>query len=68
VTTTERLYRITRAWLERFEQARASAEEQSSALHPRARRSLLDQYDSPIAELHEQLIFPIEDERVKREG
>jgi transcriptional regulator with XRE-family HTH domain len=55
VVTNERQYRITRNWLERFEQARAGAEEQEGALHPRARQALRDQYDSQIDELREQL-------------
>jgi ribosome-binding protein aMBF1 (putative translation factor) len=53
--TNERQYRITRNWLERFEQARAGVEAQGTELHPRARQALRDQYDSQIEELREQL-------------
>jgi ribosome-binding protein aMBF1 (putative translation factor) len=54
VITNERQYRITQSWVDRFEQARASVEEQAD-LHPRARQALRDQYDSQIEELREQL-------------
>lgn len=53
--TNERQYRITKNWLARFEQARASAEEQTTNLHPRARRAFRDQYESQIAELRTDL-------------
>lgn len=53
--TNERQYRITRNWLERFEQARAGVEEQEANLQPRARQALRDQYDSQIEELRAQL-------------
>lgn len=53
--TNERQYRITRGWLERFEQARVGAEEQAIHLHPRARQALRDQYDSQIEELRADL-------------
>ena len=53
--TNERQYRITKSWLERFRQARASVEEQGAELHPRARQAFRDQYDSQIEELDEQL-------------
>jgi ribosome-binding protein aMBF1 (putative translation factor) len=53
--TNERQYRITRSWLERFEQARGGVEEQDGKLHPRARQALRDQYDSQIEELRAQL-------------
>jgi len=55
VITNERQYRITKNWLERFEQARTSAEEQAANLHPRARQALRDQYDSQIEELRADL-------------
>jgi ribosome-binding protein aMBF1 (putative translation factor) len=47
-------YRITRKWVERFEEARAAADARSD-LHPRARQALRDQYDSQIEELRDQL-------------
>ena len=53
--TNERQYRITRSWLERFEQARAGVEDQATDLHPRARQALRDQYDSQVEELRAQL-------------
>jgi ribosome-binding protein aMBF1 (putative translation factor) len=53
--TNERQYRITRGWLERFEQAHASTEEKAANLHPRARQALRDQYDSQIEELRADL-------------
>jgi ribosome-binding protein aMBF1 (putative translation factor) len=53
--TNERQYRITRNWLERFDQARSGAEEQALMLHPRARQALRDQYDSQIQELRAEL-------------
>jgi ribosome-binding protein aMBF1 (putative translation factor) len=53
--TNERQYRITRSWLERFEQARTSAERDAVALHPRARQALRDQYDSQVEELRADL-------------
>ncbi len=49
--TNERQYRITKGWLERFTQAKAGVDEQSSTLHPRALQALRDQYDSQIEEL-----------------
>jgi transcriptional regulator with XRE-family HTH domain len=55
VITNERQYRITKTWLERFQQARAGVEEQGGNLHPRARQALRDQYDSQIEELRGQL-------------
>jgi F0F1-type ATP synthase membrane subunit b/b' len=55
VTANGRRYRITRNWLDRFEQARTDAEEQASTLHPRARQALRDQYDSQIEELRAEL-------------
>jgi ribosome-binding protein aMBF1 (putative translation factor) len=55
VIANERQYRITKNWLERFQQARDSVEEQSSNLHHRAREALRDQYDSQIEELRAQL-------------
>src|SRR5689334_13298831 len=53
--TNERQYRITKSWLERFEQARIGAEKQAPNLHPRARQALRDQYDSQIEELCAEL-------------
>ena len=53
--TNERQYRITRSWLERFEQARMSAEQNAVDLHPRARQALRDQYDSQVEELRADL-------------
>jgi len=47
-------YRITRKWVERFEEARAAADARPD-LHPRARQALRDQYDSQIEELRDQL-------------
>lgn len=51
----ERQYRITKSWLERFEQSRTDADEQGASLHPRARQALRDQYDSQIEELRSEL-------------
>ena len=53
--TNERQYRITRRWLERFEQARSGIDADEGKLHPRARQALHDQYDSQIEELRAQL-------------
>ena len=53
--TNERQYRISRGWLERFEQARTSVEQDAGDLHPRARQALRDQYDSQIEELRADL-------------
>ena len=53
--TNERQYRISRSWLERFEQARTSAEQDAAGLHPRAKQALRDQYDSQIEELRADL-------------
>jgi len=53
--TNERQYRITKGWLERFTQARASVEAQESTLHPRAAQALRDQYESQIEELRADL-------------
>jgi transcriptional regulator with XRE-family HTH domain len=55
VITNERQYRITKSWLERFEQARASGEEQNAHLPARAQQALRDQYDSQIDELRAEL-------------
>jgi len=54
VITNDLQYRITRKWVERFEQARTAVDAQPD-LHPRARRALRDQYDSQLAELREEL-------------
>ncbi len=51
----ERQYRITKRWLERFEQARTGVEQEGGDLQPRARKALRDQYESQIEELREQL-------------
>ena len=53
--TNERQYRITRNWLNRFEQARTSADHDTADLQPRARQALRDQYDSQIDELRADL-------------
>lgn len=53
--TNERQYRITKSWLERFEQARAGVDEEGASLPLRARQALRDQYDSQVEELREQL-------------
>ncbi|HEY7065373.1 MAG TPA: hypothetical protein VII06_28105 [Chloroflexota bacterium] len=54
--TNERQYRITKGWLERFQQARVGVDQAPGAeLHPRARPAFRDQYDSQIEELREQL-------------
>ncbi len=50
-----RQYRISRNWLERFEQARAGVEEPDDTLDPRARQAFRDQYDSQIEELRTEL-------------
>jgi ribosome-binding protein aMBF1 (putative translation factor) len=55
VITNERQYRITQGWVERFEQARTSADEQKAHLPPRARQALRDQYASQIEELRAEL-------------
>ena len=51
----ERQYRITKKWLERFQQARRSVEGLGDSLQGRARQALRDQYESQIEELGEQL-------------
>ena len=51
----ERHYRITRSWLERFQQTRNGVGEDGAALQPRAQQALRDQYDSQIEELRAQL-------------
>lgn len=53
--TNERQYRMSRSWLERFEQARAGVEVQGDTLPPRAKQAFRDQYDSQIEELRAQL-------------
>lgn len=53
--TNDRQYRMTRNWLERFEQARAGVEARGNTLHPRAQQAFRDQYDSQIEELRAQL-------------
>jgi transcriptional regulator with XRE-family HTH domain len=53
--SNERQYRITKSWLERFEQVRAGVAQEGGHLHPRARQALHDQYDSQIEELRAQL-------------
>jgi ribosome-binding protein aMBF1 (putative translation factor) len=55
VITNERQYRITKSWLERFQQGRAGVEDQGANLHPRGRQAFRDQYDSQIEELQAQL-------------
>jgi hypothetical protein len=55
VIANERQYRITKSWLKRFEQARASVDTQAERLHPRARPALREQYDSQIEELRARL-------------
>jgi DNA anti-recombination protein RmuC len=54
--TNERQYRITRSWQNRFEQARASADQRAADLHPRALQALRDQYESQIDELRADLV------------
>jgi ribosome-binding protein aMBF1 (putative translation factor) len=53
--TNERQYRISKGWLERFEEARAGAEQHATNLPPRARQALRDQYASQIEELRADL-------------
>jgi ribosome-binding protein aMBF1 (putative translation factor) len=53
--TNERQYRITKNWLERFEQDRVGVEAQAANLHPRAQQAFRDQYDSQIEELRTEL-------------
>jgi ribosome-binding protein aMBF1 (putative translation factor) len=53
--TNERQYRISRHWLERFEQAQASVDDRGADLDPRARQALFDQYASQIEELRAEL-------------
>jgi hypothetical protein len=55
VVENERQHRITKKWLERFEQARRSVEGLGNSLPGRARQALRDQHDSQIEELGEQL-------------
>ena len=51
----QRQYRITRSWLDRFEQARAAVDEQAGGLPARAQQALRDQYDNQIEELRAEL-------------
>lgn len=53
--TNERQYRITRAWVERFERDMAAVFEQAGTLDERARQALLDQYASQVEELRSDL-------------
>jgi ribosome-binding protein aMBF1 (putative translation factor) len=53
--TNERQYRITRSWLDRFEQAHAHVAAQGTTLPPRAQQAFRDQYGSQIEELRAQL-------------
>jgi ribosome-binding protein aMBF1 (putative translation factor) len=53
--TNERQYRITRNWVERFEQARDAVPVEDTTLPPRAQQALRDQYESQISELREQI-------------
>jgi ribosome-binding protein aMBF1 (putative translation factor) len=55
VITNERQYRITKRWLERFEQARREVEGLGDTIQARAQQALRDQYDSQIEELSAQL-------------
>ncbi|MHB8644454.1 MAG: helix-turn-helix transcriptional regulator [Thermomicrobiales bacterium] len=51
----ERQYRITKAEVERFEQAIAHGTEQSIHLHPRLRQAMQEGLESQLADLREQL-------------
>jgi len=52
--TNELQYRMSRRWLERFIEARASVDEQSQ-LPVRAQQAFRDQYDSQIEELRQEI-------------
>lgn len=52
--TNERQYWMSRRWLERFTEARASVDEQSQ-LPVRAQQAFRDQYDSQIEELRQEI-------------
>ena len=53
--TNERQYRITRGWVERFEQAQAALPEGHAGLSERGRQALHDQYESQLDELRADL-------------
>jgi DNA-binding Xre family transcriptional regulator len=53
--TNERQYRITKAWLEKFEQGAARSEEAAAGLHPRLQQAMHDQYEGQAEELRAQL-------------
>ncbi len=51
----ERQYRITKAWLERFEEGLTHADEAAAGLDPILLGAMRDQYAGQVAELREQL-------------
>lgn len=53
--TNERQYRITKAAVERFEDALAHGHEQGVHLHPRLQQAMQESLESQIAELREEL-------------
>ena len=53
--TNERQYRITRAEVEKFEQALAGTDTQKSALHPRLQQAMREGMKSQLQDLREEL-------------
>jgi len=51
----ERQYRMTKAWLERFEEGLTHADEAAAGLDPLLQGAMRDQYTGQVAELREQL-------------
>ncbi len=51
----ERQYRMTKAWLERFEEGLTYADEAAAGLDPLLQGAMRDQYTGQVAELREQL-------------
>jgi len=51
----ERQYRITQAWVDRFEHGATQAEEAAAGLEPLSRQAMRDQYAGQAQELRMQL-------------
>ena len=51
----ERQYRITKAWVEKFERGAAQAEEAAAGLDPLLQQAMRDQYEGQAQELRAQL-------------
>ncbi len=53
---SEREYQITRAEIERFEQALAAGNDPDDGLHPLLRQAMRDGLESQLQDLREQLV------------